>query len=157
MSEIKLKIEMIPQSTWGINCRSLLSFEQWSFIRARIIKDSNKHCGICNIETIYLECHEVWKYSIRKRQQILIDLIAICKMCHLSKHIGRTKKVEPELYDNVIEHIKRVNKFNNIQWETYFNDIVNEHENICRKTFSVNIDLVNSYLPLYLTYKSNLY
>jgi hypothetical protein len=64
-----------------------------------------------------LHCHEIWEYDNKKHVQTLVDVMALCYMCHSIKHIGfaftrmwaeddNPRKIENRL----IRHFTKINK-----------------------------------------------
>ena len=153
---IKLTIELIPQSTWGKNCRSMLTTNQWNYLKKQIVSAADNVCQICKGEDITLDCHEEWGYNYHKRIQYLKSLKAICKLCHYAKHFGRTKVVESqEVFNLTYSHILRVNKMTPAQFVDYMIDIETEQGIRTQVNWTVNINKVNDYLPSYLQYDGN--
>lgn len=86
----KLKIELVPESCWYFNLRSILSKNAWDFIKKDAKIRSGGKCAVCGRETGRLEAHEVWEYDTKTQTQKLIDVISVCHDCHSAIHIERT-------------------------------------------------------------------
>jgi hypothetical protein len=56
--ELKLTIELIPESAWGENLRKYLRKEIWEKIRKEVFRKANYKCSICG-KRGKLHCHEV--------------------------------------------------------------------------------------------------
>lgn len=138
---MKLKIELIPQQSWGKNCRTLLSKKEWDLIRTHIYQKNNYKCQICGDvgKKHPVECHEVWKYKGSKQK--LVALEALCPMCHQTKHIGRA--IQSEHFKRIFKHFKKVNK------------ITSEHAEVkIKKAFYKNSQRTERYkLNIKLAYK----
>lgn len=89
----KLNFELVPDSCWCSNLRTILSKKQWDYIRKDAIERAGKKCSICGKQTSRLEAHEQWIYDEEKCVQKLSNVIAVCKDCHSAIHIGRTSLV----------------------------------------------------------------
>ena len=89
--EYKLNFELVPDSCWYSNLRSLLPPAQWDVIRKAAYNRANGRCSICNRVVRRLEAHERWAYDEATCTQILTDVLAICHQCHSVIHIGRTQ------------------------------------------------------------------
>ncbi|MCQ2387681.1 MAG: HNH endonuclease [Clostridia bacterium] len=89
----KLKIELVPDSCWYSNLRSLLSKAQWDFIKKDAKERAQGKCAICGKKTDKLEAHEQWAYDESKGIQKLANVISVCKDCHSVIHMGRTSLV----------------------------------------------------------------
>lgn len=86
----KLNIELIPDSCWYSNLRSVLSKKAWEFIKKDARERTNGKCAICGKKVKILDTHEVWQYDEKSCTQKLVDVIAICKDCHSAIHMERT-------------------------------------------------------------------
>ncbi len=87
---MKLEIELVPDSCWYSNLRSILSPAQWDFVRRDAYSRADGRCMICGAATKRLEAHERWEYDEENAVQRLKDVIAVCRDCHEVIHIGRT-------------------------------------------------------------------
>ncbi len=105
---MKLDFELVPDSCWYSNLRSMLSKAQWDFIRKDAYARAEGKCMICGRPAKRLEAHERWSYDISTQTQKLEDVIAVCHTCHSVIHIGRTQLVGDE--EAAIKHFCRVNK-----------------------------------------------
>jgi len=86
----KLTIELVPQSTWKQNLRSLVSKSDWDKLRRHCYKEAEYRCEVCGgVGSKHpTECHEIWSFDDEKKIQTLTGLVALCPSCHLVKHIG---------------------------------------------------------------------
>ena len=112
--EYKLNFELVPDSCWYSNLRSLLSKKQWDFLRADAKARAGGKCAICGKQTSSLDAHERWSYDIEKGVQKLEDIIAVCKDCHSVIHIGYT-----QLKGNEVRAEKHFMKVNNCSYAEY--------------------------------------
>lgn len=96
---MKLKIQLIPETTYGKNVRSNISTDSWQRISNVIRYQANGICSICgkeNLDVCDMDAHEVWKYKTIKRKgkktriQSLYKIIPVCKLCHATIHLGFT-------------------------------------------------------------------
>ena len=104
---MKLEFEMVPDSCWYSNLRSILSKKQWDYIKADAKKRANGKCMICGKKTDRLEAHEKWSYNEKTQTQKLEDIVAVCSDCHSVIHIGRTQLKGNE--ERAEEHYMKVN------------------------------------------------
>lgn len=88
--ELILNFELVPDSCWYSNLRSMLSQKQWDFIRKDAYARSGGKCVFCGAKG-RLEAHEQWDYDEENAVQKLKDVIAVCPKCHEVIHIGRTQ------------------------------------------------------------------
>ncbi len=87
---MKLNFEMVPDSCWHSNLRSLLTPAQWDIVRREAYARAGGKCMLCGAEARRLEAHEQWEYDEKNCVQRLADVVAVCKSCHEVIHIGRT-------------------------------------------------------------------
>ena len=89
----KLKFELIPAGCWKCNLHEILSKQAWDFIKQDAKIRADGKCSICGRKTNNLDAHEVWGYDEKNAIQKLEDVIAVCRDCHNTIHIGRTQAV----------------------------------------------------------------
>jgi hypothetical protein len=110
--KLKLKIELVPKTSWYNNLRNLLPRSLWDKIRKETFDYYNHKCGICGAEG-KLNCHEIWEFDDKNHIQKLRGFSALCDMCHYVKHFGFATKVlipEGKLdYKKLVEHFVKVN------------------------------------------------
>lgn len=87
----KLNFELVPDSCWYSNLRSILSPAQWDVVRREAYSRAGGRCMICGAQTSRLEAHERWEYDETAHIQKLADVVAVCRSCHEVIHIGRTQ------------------------------------------------------------------
>lgn len=108
---LKLMIELVPESAWGNNLRTILRKSVWEKLRKSIYAAYGNRCGICGA-TGRLNCHEVWAYDDRNHIQTLRGFIALCEWCHHVKHIGLTQLLAEQGkidFERVVQHFMTVN------------------------------------------------
>ncbi len=105
----KLSIELVPETCWHNNLRSLLPKEKWGVLRKKVYADYKNRCGICG-NTGRLEAHEMWQYDDENHIQKLIGIIALCSLCHGVSHFGRSETVaSPAWRERLIAHFMKIN------------------------------------------------
>ena len=104
---MKLEIELVPDSCWYSNLRSILSPAQWDIVRREAYARANGKCMICGAPAKRLEAHERWVYDEENSIQKLDTVIAICRSCHEVIHIGRTSLTGGE--ERASAHFMKVN------------------------------------------------
>ncbi len=122
----KLNFELVPDSCWYSNLRSILSKEQWDFIKKDAKNKANGKCTLCGRKTNMLDAHEVWSYDEDNAIQKLEDVIAVCKDCHSVIHIGFT-----QLKGNIEraeDHYMKVNKCTYTQMKKALGAANEEHQ-----------------------------
>jgi hypothetical protein len=108
--KMKLQFELVPDSCWYSNLRSLLTPEQWDHVRKKAYARAGGKCMICGAPTTRLEAHEQWAYDDVTHTQSLQNVIAVCRACHECIHIGRTQLMGRER--EASEHFMKVNACN---------------------------------------------
>lgn len=104
---MKLNFELVPDSCWYSNLRSILSPAQWDTVRKEAYSRAQGRCMICGEQASRLEAHERWGYDEEKRVQKLLDVVAVCRACHEVIHIGRTQLTGGE--ERACAHFMKVN------------------------------------------------
>lgn len=101
----KLSFQLVPQTSWYSNLRSLLP--SWSEVSNYIRKDCI--CSICGSKKPMneLHAHEVWYYDDVTHTQHLKYIICVCENCHNSIHIGHSN-VEG-IGDKALQHYIKIN------------------------------------------------
>ena len=112
----KLTFQLVPKTSWYNNLRSQLP--NWPAISAKIRKVG--HCEICGCKTSDLDAHEVWKYDDATYTQTLDRIIAVCKPCHNTIHIGHAN-ISGKAEEAIAQYIK-VNKITPMEAEKDIKD-----------------------------------
>jgi hypothetical protein len=105
----RLTIELVPKAVWFSNVRSMISRQDWDFLRRNSYKKAGYLCEICGgIGNHHpVECHEIWQYDDNKHIQKLLGLISLCPLCHEVKHIGLAS-IRGRI-DTVKRHLAKIN------------------------------------------------
>lgn len=80
-------VDLVPRSVWWANLRVMLPPSQWKALSKYVIARAGAACEICG-STIRLEAHERWDFERDTGKQKLARIVCVCKLCHLSIHIG---------------------------------------------------------------------
>lgn len=131
MKELKLTIEMVPSSAWENNLRNVLTKKMWDDLRKKIYEKYDRKCAICGKTPKKLHAHEVWEYDDENHIQILKDIIPLCPLCHLVKHIGfagmnASRGGAPMVA--VIAHFKRVNGVDQDMYNKHYEEELEKWE-----------------------------
>lgn len=86
---MKIKFEMIPENMWYCNLRKILKPKHWDIVRKDAYERYENKCACCGRKVKRLEGHELWDFNEETQTQKLTDVIALCKLCHLTIHIGQ--------------------------------------------------------------------
>jgi len=139
MKTLKLSIELIPSSSWGSNLRNVLKPKMWDEIRKKVYKSNNMRCAICQ-RSGKLQAHEIWKFDDKKRIQKLVDIIPLCFLCHMVKHIGFAS-LTGDNYTNdlTIKHFMTVNKVDRLEFQKHLKSAIKNFED--RSRFEWQLEL----------------
>ena len=110
MKHLELTLDLVPKGAWGNNLREVLSKKDWDTLRHACYERANYHCVACGAKTKKLDAHEVWDYNIKAETQTLVDIVALCSLCHLVKHIMHAEAEEK--LDIATRHFYKVNQCN---------------------------------------------
>lgn len=143
--EYKLNFEMVPDSCWYDNLRSILSPAQWDFLRKDAYARANGKCMICGKNAARLDAHERWSYDEEAQVQKLEDIVAVCKKCHAVIHIGRTQLKGNER--EAEEHFMKVNGCNYAEFKKALGEATAAHR---RRNLIHEWKLDLSYLKRYI-------
>ncbi len=105
--DLKLNFELVPDSCWYSNLRSILKPAMWDVVRKDAYSRAEGKCMICGRKVNRLEAHEKWSYDEENCVQKLEDVVAVCHSCHSVIHIGRTQLMGDE--EKAIAHFCKVN------------------------------------------------
>ena len=142
--DYKLKFELVPDSCWYSNLRSILKPKAWDIIRKDAYQRADGKCMICGRKATRLEAHERWSYNEEKAIQKLEEVIAVCHTCHAVIHIGRTQLIGDE--EKAIKHFCRVNK---CAYADYIKELGKANEDHRRRNQIPEWGLDLSYLERY--------
>ena len=118
---LKLKVELVPSTSWYKNLRKHTHKADWDKIRKKAYTDFGDMCGICGKKG-KLNCHEIWEYDDQTHTQKFGGFIALCNMCHYVKHIGLAGILASQgklNYEKVIEHFMKVNNCDRRMFEAH--------------------------------------
>jgi hypothetical protein len=108
---LKLKIDLVPETCWYKNLRTQMRRSQWDKLRKTVYADQGNACCICGAAG-KLNCHETWHYDEELFVQKLTGFHAVCSMCHHVTHFGLAQILAAQGHldlEAVIEHFMRVN------------------------------------------------
>lgn len=126
MKEFKLNFELVPDSCWYSNLRTLLKPSAWDKIRRIAYAKNGGFCAICGAKPKRLEAHEQWSYDETTHVQSLKNIIALCHSCHQVVHIGYTQLKGDE--ERAIKHFMKVNKCTYADYRRALGQANEEHQ-----------------------------
>jgi hypothetical protein len=83
-----LTVELVPQTCWRSNVRSLVSRAEWDWIRWNAYSDAELRGLRWQGRHHAVDCHELWEYDDTKHVQRLVRMVALCPACHDVVHFG---------------------------------------------------------------------
>jgi Pyruvate/2-oxoacid:ferredoxin oxidoreductase delta subunit len=109
----ELYVDLIPSTSWFSNVRSCIKSTDWNKLRKLIYQRINYRCETCHKHCPpksgkSLEAHERWHYT-SNGYQVLKRLVGLCKMCHLTTHIGFAETIG--LGSAVKSHLQKIRNF----------------------------------------------
>ncbi len=108
---LKLQIDMVPLSSWGLSLRNSIKRSQWDKLRKEVHAKNGDKCEICGSPD-KLHCHEHWEFDEVTGTQRLSCLGTVCSMCHFVSHMGRPRQLAAAGHLDmkaVIDHFLKVN------------------------------------------------
>lgn len=141
---MKLNFELVPDSCWYSNLRSLLPPEQWDLIRKKAYARAGGKCMICGAPTTRLEAHEQWAYNDKTYVQSLKNVIAICRQCHECIHIGRTQLMGRE--KQACEHFMKVNACTYAEYRKALGEANTLHRERSRHEWQLDISALKDFM-----------
>lgn len=143
MSELILDLELVPQTCFYANLRTILSKSQWSILSKQIRDQVYNICEICGSDQQPLDCHEKWQYDDKKQIQKLIKMIALCKKCHGVKHFGFSQMQGKG--KEAINHFMKINNLTKKQAEQHIEMCFELWAKRSKKKWIVDISYLSNY------------
>jgi len=146
---MKLNIELVPETAWYSNLRTVLVASGWNKIRQQVLVRANGHCEVCDAEAKRLECHEIWKYDDATLVQSLYDVKALCRNCHRIKHFGLSllKSQKGQVNIQTLEnHFMKVNECTYVEFKNHVNESFRAHGERSRQEWDIDISNAARYL-----------
>jgi hypothetical protein len=140
-----LSIELVPQSCWYSNLRSILPPPEWDNIKQKVRYRSGSRCEICGGRGPKwpVETHEEWSYDDATCIQRLSAIRALCPDCHMVKHFGlanvRGKTEE------AFQHLQKVNDWDHTCAQHYVSYCFRKWEERSHFTWKIELSLLKEY------------
>lgn len=140
-----LTLDLVPQTCWFSNVRSVCSSAEWDTIRREVYKLANYRCQICDdIGPKHpIEAHEIWNYNDLKSVQKLKGLIGLCPNCHQVKHFGFARVQGKEA--QALNHLMKVNKLSKSEAIEYVNSEFEIWHNRSQKDWKLDIAFLEKF------------
>lgn len=101
------RIQLIPETSWYYNLRKVLPREEWDNLRRRVYAEYGYCCAGCRT-TGKMHAHEVWEWNMKTKVQKLVEVVALCELCHAVEHFGHTEMQGRAFTLKVVRHITKV-------------------------------------------------
>ena len=134
-----LFIDMIPRSCWFTNVRKMIHRSDWDRVRKHIYDRVDGKCECCGSSNI-IEAHERWSYDGDTKIQKLMRLIALCKRCHESTHMGLSAILCKE--DSAKAHLMTVRGFDETQLQMHIDDAYKLFAERSKVNWILDIDII---------------
>lgn len=143
LKNIKLTIELVPETCWVSNVRTCVSERDWDRIRKASYKVAGNKCEICKGQgpTHPVECHEVWAYDDKTRIQKLERMISLCPSCHRVKHFGLSQL--RGLGQITLSHLAKINEWDLTKAHLYTVWAMEVWEERSGKTWRLDLSLLD--------------
>ena len=144
---IKLKVELIPEKSWGKSLAQELPRPEWDKLRRLIYRKYNWTCQICGAKYTQVHCHEVWEYDDNNKIQKLKDLECCCPDCHNVHHWGRAilmlheGRFTQDYINHLRQHFCKINKCSEQDMLEHIVEVGEKHQS--RSKYQYKIDLSN--------------
>jgi hypothetical protein len=110
----------LPPPLHGLNPRTILGAAWWDWQRERAYAENNQCCWTCGVNRAHapvhrwLEGHESYKLDWSNGIAELVEVVALCYMCHAFIHRGRASQqvasgeMTEQLFQEISRHGRRV-------------------------------------------------
>lgn len=142
----RLAVELVPETAWGNDLRSLLHSGEWRRLRGIVCEAAGHRCEVCDgVGRRAPDCHEVWEYDDVQQIQRLVRLEALCAACHAVKHLGR--EYAGGRAEQAWLHLAEVNGWTPEQTERYLETQFEQWRVRSTKEWTLDLDALARYGP----------
>jgi len=158
----RLSVELVPPLAWGKNVRAVVAADTWEALRWHFgavlykprfmsIEFPTDHfrtelkCAICSAVAKTLELHEEWDYDDKKLVQRLTGLKAVCKKCHLAKHLGYANATGRT--EEALTHLASVNGWTACQAEKYSEQVFATWSRRTGNVYALDVTYLGRHIP----------
>lgn len=141
-----LRLELVPEPCWGQNAHHWLRRADWDAVRRKIYIIADYICEICGEQGSQwpVECHEVWHYDDKRHVQTLVDLKAVCPLCHMTIHFGNALREGRR--EEAIRHLCKVNGWSKDEAEQHVADSFQKYWQRNRYSWRTDMKYIDKYL-----------
>src|SRR5262249_35022629 len=108
---LRLTIELVPATCWGVNLRDVLTRPAWDALRRQVYTAAGHRCALCGAGG-QLHCHEGWRDDDTTHVQLLAGCLVLCVWWLHVRHLGHAALLAAEgrlRFQDVVAHFLRVN------------------------------------------------
>jgi len=131
----KFYVDLVPKSVWWANLRAMLPPSQWKALSSYAIHRADGACEICGAAD-RLEAHERWAFDESTGIQKLMRIVCVCKLCHLSIHIGLADAFG--IREDIESHIFRLTLWGKREMKRHIKEARARWEVLSRRAWEVD-------------------
>jgi uncharacterized membrane protein YgaE (UPF0421/DUF939 family) len=144
MTKLILEVELVPETCFFSNVRSVLSKTQWTNLSKQVRSIVHDICEICGSSTRQpLHAHEVWHYDSVNYIQKLIGMVALCRSCHRVKHFGFAQMQGRE--EQALKHLMKINKITKKEAEGHITNSFQQWTERSKHHWKLDISYLSEY------------
>jgi hypothetical protein len=144
LTKLILTIELVPETCFFSNVRSVLTKTQWANISKQVRAKVYDICQICGSSKRQpLHAHEVWHYDDTNYIQTLVGMIALCRSCHQVKHFGFARMQGRE--EQALKHLMKINKITKKEAEEHITNSFQQWAGRSKHHWKLDISHLSEY------------
>lgn len=133
--------DLIPSSAWFVNLRTAIPASQWKELSAYVRHRHQDHCEMCGSDK-RMEAHERWLFDEKTRKQSLVRIMCLCKMCHLSVHIGVASQLG--FREEIENHIFSITGWGKNDLSKHLKDAREKWKTLSRTSWNMDVSIVQN-------------
>lgn len=127
---MKLKLALIPASSFCVNLRKTMKPEEWRKLSREVRSKANRTCQYCGWQEDYdtqeyTHLHEVWEFDEKNQVQKLVGFECICPTCHNVHHWGFAQVSGVDM-DKLLKHACKVNGCSALEFKKHIEESFQE-------------------------------
>ncbi len=135
-----IRINLIPQTSWGKNLRAMMPRERWQeFARTQIYASTGSRCLVCAERGPQwpVEADEIWKFDENKKMQTLAGIVPLCPDCHSVRTCGFAVAQGRE--KEVVRHLAWIERISHEDAQKRIQRAISKWEKRSRKEWAIDI------------------
>ena len=133
--------DLIPSSAWFANLRTVIPAPQWKELSAYVRHRHQYRCEMCGSDK-RLEAHERWLFNKETGTQRLMRIMCLCKMCHLSVHIGLASQLG--FREEIENHIFSISGWEKNDLSAHMNDAREKWQSLSRASYKMDVSIAEN-------------